>query len=166
MAERMMTTYSESLQEFWRLYEAEKGQGSAVNAHDVAAWAYHKGLWKPRPKNVIDILADDLSRAWREEYRTDKYGRRYRAKHAVRTKENGKQMTLWADIDTAPRPHMERAFAQRRQQVVGDCLQLKTDVDVYNDQHIEDTPIQVVLDFTCDIEELQYLQHGKNRDAA
>jgi len=161
-----MATYNESLQEFWKLYEAEKGQGSAVNSHDVAAWAYQKGLWKPRPKNVIDILADDLSRAWREEYRTDSMGRRYRAKHAVRVKENGKQMTLWADIDTASRPHMERAFAQRRQQVIGDCFQLKTDVDVYNDQHTENYPIQVVLDFTYDVEELQYLQNGKNRDAA
>src|ERR1035437_6736340 len=150
-----MATYTESLQEFWKMYEAEKGQGSAVNSHDVAAWAYHKGLWKPRPKNVIDILADDLSRAWREEYRTDRLGRRYRAKHAVRTNENGKQMTLWADIDTATRPHMERAFAQRRQQVVGDCFQLKTDVDVYNDQHDTDAPIQFVLDFAKDVEESQ-----------
>lgn len=71
-----MATYTESLQKFWKMYEAEKGQGSDVNAHEVAAWAYHKGLWKPRPKNVIDILADDLSRAWREEYRTDRMGRR------------------------------------------------------------------------------------------
>ncbi len=161
-----MATYTESLQEFWRKFEAEKGSGSAVNAHDVAAWAFHKGLWKPRPKNVIDILADDLARAWREEYRTDKLGRRYRAKHAVRSKDNGKQTTLWADIDNAPRPHMERAFAQRRQQVVGDCLQLKTDVDVYNDQHTDEKPIQVVLDFTIDVEELQYLHHENIRKIA
>jgi hypothetical protein len=161
-----MATYTESLQEFWKMYEAEKGEGSAVNSHDVAEWAYHKGLWKPRPKNVIDILADDLARAWREEYRFDRLGRRYRAKHAVRTSENGKQMTLWADIDTASHPHMQRAFAQRRQQVVGDCLQLKTDVDVYNDLHINDSPIQVVLDFTHDVEELQYLQTDKLKGVA
>lgn len=161
-----MATYTESLQEFWKMYEAEKGLGAAVNAHEVAAWAYHKGLWRPRPKNVIDILADDLSRAWREEYRTDKLGRRYRAKHAIRVTENGKQMTLWADIDVASRPHMVKAFAQRRQQVVGDCLQLKTDVDVYNDRHKGGAPINLVLDFTHDVEELQYFQHGKNQDAA
>lgn len=33
----------------------------------------------------------------------------------------------------APHDHMEKAFAQRREQVVGDLVQLKTDVDVYND---------------------------------
>jgi hypothetical protein len=56
---------------------------------------------------------------------------------------------------------MERAFAQRRQQVVGDCHQLRIDVDVYNDRHPEDTPIQLVLDFTRDIEELLHLDEDK-----
>ena len=48
-----------------------------------------------------------------------------------------------------------RSFAQRRQQIVGDCLQLKTDVDVYNDKREPDEPIQVPLDFTLDVAELQ-----------
>lgn len=52
---------------------------------------------------------------------------------------------------------MEKAFAQRRKQIVGDCLQLKTDVDVYNDKHSEQAPIQVVLDFTTDVEEAEGL---------
>ena len=33
----------------------------------------------------------------------------------------------------ASHEHMEKAFAWRREQIVGDNLQLKTDVDVYND---------------------------------
>ena len=49
---------------------------------------------------------------------------------------------------------MERAFAQRRQQIVGDCLQLRIDVDVYNDNHPDERPIQLVLDFTRDVEEM------------
>jgi hypothetical protein len=28
-----------------------------------------------------------------------------------------------------------RSFSQRRQQIVGDCFQLKTDIDVYNGKH-------------------------------
>ena len=28
---------------------------------------------------------------------------------------------LWADVRTAPKRHMEIAFQQRRQQIVGDC---------------------------------------------
>lgn len=48
-----------------------------------------------------------------------------------------------------------RSFAQRRQQIVGDCYQLKTDVDVYNMKDRTQEPIQIVLDFTYDVEELQ-----------
>lgn len=38
---------------------------------------------------------------------------------------------------------------------MGDCLQLKTDVDVYNDKRNLAEPIQVPLDFTLDVAELQ-----------
>ncbi len=50
---------------------------------------------------------------------------------------------------------MERAFAQRREQIVGDCHQLKTDVDVYNDMAATkgSEKIQMVLDFTEDVAE-------------
>ena len=78
--------------------------------------------------------------------------------------EGGRQFTLWADIDTAPRAHMERAFAQRRQQIVGDCYQLKTDVDCYNDSHPAEHPIQIILDFTKDVEELHSLYYDEAVD--
>ena len=74
------------------------------------------------------------------------------------------QGTLWADIDTAPRPHMQKAFAQRRKQIVGDCVQLKTDVDVFNDKRPEDEPIALVLDFTDDVAEAQAF--GRGNEAA
>lgn len=157
-----MATYKEQLQKFWSLYEEETGHASAtVSTRDVASWVIDNGLWEAPKTDLIDQLADELSRAWREDYRTDKHGRRYRAKHARKIKENGRNLTLWADIDdeTAPREHFEAAFAQRRQQIVGDCLQLKTDVDVYNDQHQGSKPIQLILDFTYDVEELQLLNN-------
>ncbi|MNY57981.1 hypothetical protein D3C86_1942640 [compost metagenome] len=55
----------------------------------------------------------------------------------------------------APREHFVRSFSQRRQQIVGDCYQLKTDVDVYNMKDSAQEPIQINLDFTYDVEELQ-----------
>ena len=58
------------------------------------------------------------------------------------------------DDPNAPHSHFQKSFAQRRQQIVGDCLQLKTDVDVYNDK-VRAAPIQIPLDFTLDVEELQ-----------
>ena len=63
------------------------------------------------------------------------------------------QTTFWAMLDYADRDHMERAFYQRREQIVGDCVQLKTDVDVYNDKNSDEPPIQLMLDFTDDVAE-------------
>ncbi len=72
-------------------------------------------------------------------------------------------MSLWADMDDekAPRSHFVKSFGQRRQQIVGDCFQLKTDVDVYNGKNQDKDPIQVPLDFTLDVEELQLPLKGK-----
>lgn len=86
-------------------------------------------------------------------YATDKQGRRYRVNHAVRVTRRGMQYTMWAMLQTAPRAHMQKAFTQRREQVVGDLVQLATDVEVYNEMHGDAEPIQLILDFTHDVEE-------------
>jgi hypothetical protein len=87
----------------------------------------------------------------REEYIVDPQGRTIRAKHAARVE----QAVLWGDIRTAPRAHMEIAFKQRRQQIVGDCRQLKADVDSFNDNRSPTQPIQMSFDFTRDVLELE-----------
>ena len=155
-------SYSEQLQKIFSLYESD-GNPTPASLREVAAWAIEKQLWQPRPIDVIDILAEDLGKALREEYRTDKKGRRYRAKHAVRITRGGIQLTLWADMDRSSREHMRMAFAQRRQGIVGDCLHLKIDLDAYNDKHPSDQPLQLVLDFTQDVAELLA---GEDDDAA
>ena len=66
------------------------------------------------------------------------------------------QYTFWASMGFAPHEHMEKAFAQRREQVIGDLVQLKIDVDVYNDLNRGKKPeIQLVLDFSDDVAERQ-----------
>jgi len=112
---------------------------------------------------VVDVIAQDIAQFFREEYRTNEDGQRYRAKHAVRSKKGERTMSLWADIDDdkSPREHFVRSFAQRRQQIVGDCFQLKTDVDVYNGKNADKAPIQVPLNFTLDVEELQLPLKGR-----
>jgi len=62
---------------------------------------------------------------------------------------------LWHDIRTAPSRHMQMAFHQRRRRIELECRQIKTDVDSYNDAHPEEFPIQMVLDFTRDVEEFE-----------
>ena len=152
-----MSAYTNQVKDYVERYKTETGNDGLLDPHEVAAWALHNGLHKPNPKTTIDAIAADIAQVWREEYRTDKHGRRYRAKHAATHKKGNKTLSLWADLDDpeAPHNHFVRSFAQRRQQIVGDCLQLKTDVDVYNDKREPDEPIQVPLDFTLDVAELQ-----------
>lgn len=147
--------------------EAYIGAGHSwpATARDIASWAIQGGYWKPSRADQIKQCADQLSRALREEYITDPQGRKVRAKHVVKELRNGELVGLWDDIRTAARPHMAIAFQQRRQQIVGDCRQLKTDVDSYNDNRNEGAPIQVVFDFTYDIEELEAIESQEVAEA-
>jgi hypothetical protein len=147
-------TYGDQMRGIADKYMEAVGQ-RAASTHDMARWAIDKGLWQPHPSAIVDRCAEDLARAMREDYITDPQGRRVRAKHAARVTKGGKQMTLWADIHVAPREHMAVAFQQRRQQIVGDCWQLKQDVDSFNDNVRPVEPIQAYFDFTEDLEEME-----------
>jgi hypothetical protein len=121
---------------------------------DVVDWATKRGLIHLRPIDPRFLLADEIAQAMHEEYISDPQGRRVRAKHAARYEVNGKQETFWADIrDKNPgtRRHMQIAFQNRRQQIVGECVQLKLDLDSYNQNWNPGTPIQSCFDFTDDL---------------
>ena len=154
-----MSGYSNAIKDYIEQFKAEVRPGEGlIDPHEVAEWAYKRGCHKPNPKTVIDMIAADIAQVFREEYRTDARGRRYRAKHAAPQKRGGKTTSLWADLDdpNAPHEHFVKSFARRRQQIVGDCFQLKTDADVYNDQRMPESPIQIVLNFTNDVEEMEF----------
>lgn len=158
-----MSAYGNQVKSYIERYKTERGGSGLLDPHAVAEWAYREGLHKPSMRTVVDLIASDIAQFFREEYRTNEDGQRYRAKHAVREKRGDRTMSLWADIDDdkAPRDHFVKSFAQRRQQIVGDCYQLKTDVDVYNGKNAGQQAIQVPLDFTLDVEELQLPLNGK-----
>lgn len=126
-----------------------------VDPTEFAEWAVRTRRWKPTYEAEVRLCAELFSRAMRETYATDSKGRRIRTKHAVREKRGHGQFVLWYDLATAPRDKMIRAFQQRRDQIVGDCRQLKNDVDSYNDANPSPAPIQLILDFTLDMEELE-----------
>jgi hypothetical protein len=155
-----MTTYNEQLQRTWRLYEESHGH-PAASAREVVIWGVSEGLISLAHRDPYDQLAEDMSRALREEYGTDAKGRRYRVNHAVRVYKNGVQITFWAMMDFAPRSHMAKAFTQRREQIVGDCYQLKVDVDAYNFSHPDQPALPLILDFTHDVEERSQLELSK-----
>ncbi len=161
-----MSTYAQKMQKIFHRYQQEVDP-DPVDLHDVGAWAINEKLWEPRPADIRKRFAGDMADALRQEYRVDEKGRTYRANHAVRTTENGRQSSFWADIDNAPPEHMEKAFAQRRRQIVGDCYQLRLDVDHFNGLNPEQKQIPLILDFTDDVEELLISTHlGDEEEAA
>lgn len=147
-----MAKYNEQLQKVWHLYEAKHGSLPSTT-REAVAWGVSQGMIQPPEVDPLAKLAEDMSTALREEYATDDHGRRYRVNHAVRVTKAGVQYTFWAIMKDAPRDHMQKAFIQRREQIVGDCVQLSTDVDAYNGFNKGEKPIQMLFDFRDDIEE-------------
>jgi hypothetical protein len=127
-----------------------------VDLADVYAWARRRGRWEAPPASQLRQFKEEMARAAREEHYTDPQGRRVRRKHAaVVFTEAGRQLSLWADIETAQPAHMRLALEQRRRGVLGDLAQLKADMDSYNQNNNPrpDEPIQLSFNFEGDLAE-------------
>ncbi len=147
-----MATKKQQMQSIIRLYREKTGEKS-VEMHEVARFAVGMGWPLPKPKAGIDLLSEMFSGAAREEHRRDPVtGHSYRANLAVTVREGIQQFTLWTDIDEAPRHVAQKAFVQRREQMVGDAVQLSRDADHWNRVNPSQEPIQVPLDFGPDVE--------------
>lgn len=161
-----MARFSEQMQAIFDRY-TEEVDSSPVSLDNVAAWAIEQGLYRPQPRDVVKLCREALAESLRQEKRIDAQGRKYRAKHSVRTNIGGVQLSLWADIDNAPRSFMEKSFSQRRKAIADDCFQVKQDVDHFNDENPTELPIQIVLDFTEDVAEMEAAaRHDKDDDEA
>ena len=117
-------TKNEQLQAIAKEYQSA-GQKWPASTREIAEWAIKTERWVPHPSAIVNQCAEELSRAMREEYVRDSQGRKIRTKHAATYQNGTEQLVLWDDIRTASHKHMERAFQQRRQQILGDCKQLK-----------------------------------------
>jgi hypothetical protein len=149
--------YSKFMAERERLGLGDK----PVSLEEVYDFASRNQLWSPPKYDVKTQFRKDLAKALREGYFTDDRGQTVRRYHAAKRRyvdEFGVyvQQVLWADMLSDPPPqrdHMETALKGRREQIVGDCHQLKIDVDYYNGHHSADAPIRMLWDFTVDLDE-------------
>ena len=149
--------YNSQLQRLVQRFREEEDQGP-LSLPDVAKWAIEKGEWQPK-QSPEAILAGDLAKAMREEHITDPQGRTVRSKHAARSDQG--VLWVWDDIRTASSEFMRMALQQRRQQIVGDCKQLKNDADSFNENFNSGQPIQLSLDFAEDVAELEAIEHRR-----
>jgi hypothetical protein len=147
-------TYVKQMQRIVDEYRLE-GLPWPTSAKNIADWAISTGRWELPAAAIRRRCADDIASAMREEYMTDRKGRRVRLLHPAPLPIEGQTEMVWDDIRTAPRAHMQMSFQHRRRGIVGDCRQMKVDVDSYNDAHPDAEPIQIVFDFTMDLAELE-----------
>ena len=147
-----MTNKNERLQRIWHRYEDEPGH-KPTSAREAVERAVAEGLLELPGIDLYDVLAGQMATALRAEFKEDPKGRRYRVNHAVRVTKAGVQYSFWASMGFASHAHMQRSFTQRRELIVGECVQLKIDTDVYNAQSNADEPIQLVLGFADDVAE-------------
>ncbi len=150
----MRVTRARQMQGIIRLYK-EKTGAITVDMHKVAVFATERGWPMPRPVDPMERLASDFSKAAREETRRDaKTGRPYRANHAFPVKQGNSTipMWLWVDIDEAPRMLIHRSLVNRREQIIGDVVQLAFDAEHWNNIHPDEQPITMETDYTDDLE--------------
>ncbi len=144
-----MSTENQRLQRMMRLYKEETGERE-LDMHKVASFCESKGWPLPRPSSPLDLLAQKLSAAAREEIRYDKSTKKpYRVHHPYT---NDQQLTLWIDIDEAPRKPMVKSVNKRREQMVSDGVQLTFDVQHWNRINPKEEPIPADMDLTDEVQ--------------
>ena len=154
-----MATKHEKMQRMIR-WCREEMKMKDVTMHDVATFAMKKGWKLPTPPNPMDMLAKEFATAAREEMRVDKKTKRsYRVNHCFGDPEQGMR---WFDIDdAAPRYKMVKAVGHRRDQMIGDGLQLTLDVEHWNSINPKEEPIKPDMDLT---DEIEWRKNAPNED--
>jgi len=132
------------------------GGAEPIDLDELASFAINEGHWNTRGVHDLQrkLCKREFSQAFREQYHTDAQGRNVRTFYAkTEYLGEGKQKTFWGDMRTADEEYATDAFRQRRTRIVGDCRQLKVDVDSYNDNNTHSGSYQLILDFTDDVAE-------------
>jgi hypothetical protein len=140
------------MQRIIRHYKDDTGERE-VDMHKVVKWAVAKGWPLPRPADPLELLAKEFTDAARDEIKHDnETGEPYRVYHSITVRHGESQLHLFIDIDEAPRHQMLKSLISRREQMVGDGLQLTLDKEHWNRINLKQDPIDIPMDLTLDIE--------------
>lgn len=163
-----MSTTSER-QRFIR-YWMDKTGSAEVDMHEVAKMALEMGWKAPPPITEEDRLARLFKNAARQDVRYDTdTGRPYRGYHAVPVPATSGQLSFfYVDIDnpdTKPES-FRKACVMRREQSIGDQVQLRLDQIHWNDQRPPEQQVEILpADMEFDIE-LRFATMDNQKDAA
>ena len=139
------------MQQMIRLYKEETGN-SEIDMYELAKWATRKGMKPPHPKDPLDLLAKQFADVARSEIGHDPdNGKPYRVYHAV-AHPGQLHLFTWIDIHDAPRRAMHKSAVQRREQMIGDGVQLTLDLRYWNKIHPKEQLIELPMDLSLDVE--------------
>jgi hypothetical protein len=147
-----MAALNEQLLKIVEDYRAA-GNPWPASKNELGEWAVANDRYQLTRGMAVMQAAEKIGRAMGLEHVKDRKGRSVRKYYAARVRENGQLVMKWDDWN-APKPFMEVAAANRRNQILGECRQLKTDMDSYSERKCPDAPIQVDFNFNIDLEEL------------
>jgi hypothetical protein len=150
-----MAAFNEQLLKIVEDYRAD-GKPWPATKEEIAEWAVAHARYQLTRGMAVTQCAEKIGRAMRLEHVKDTKGRSVRKYYAAAIREDGQLVMKWDDLN-AERPFMEVAAANRRNQILGQCWQLKNDVDSYNERRCPDQPIQMDFNFNVDLEELGQL---------
>jgi hypothetical protein len=153
-----MSKFQDQLIKIVEDYRAS-GQPWPASREQIAEWAVEHERYQLTRGMAVSQCAEKISRAMGLEHIRDRKGRSVRKYYAARIRENGQLVMKWDDLN-AERPFMEVAAANRRNQVLGQCWQLKQDMDSYSERRCPDRPIQIDFNFNVDLEELELNEVG------
>lgn len=161
---KAIPTRNNLLQNQWVIEQYENaGMPTPATSREIATWALQKGLLKPKERDIIGEVADEITRAQKEVYRIDDKGRRYRAKHAVRSNIAGVAFSRWGDIDKDPPEFIQKSLHQKRRHIAGENYWLKVDTDHFNEKYAgTEYQMELDLNYTNDVLERQLLEGNGN----
>ena len=141
-------------QKLIRMYRLETGNAE-LDMREVARFALARGYPMPKPRDPLEMLAEQFKEAARQEVRKDDgSGHPYRAYHAVPAfDEKGQGVFFWVDIDDPDTTHsnMRKSMVRRREQMVDDGVQLTLDLEHWNSKRSEQEHITFPMDLEPDI---------------
>jgi hypothetical protein len=131
-----------------------------IDPAKIAIWAYENNRWKPRETDPREVLRRKLIRAFKNEYMTDPQGREvhanFRAIEEVDTPDGPKRRTKFYGAFQAPPEIARQAFALERRQALNTVVQLKLDLDSYNDNNEFGATLDAVdANFQRDLDEME-----------
>lgn len=140
------------LEQKWiMLYQNKTGE-TEIDMEKVLDFALKNGYSLPEPQNPRELALKKLRRAAREAMGVDTAtGKSFRRYHAYPQKHGIQTHFVWVDIDDATRTQMHKSLTMRREQMVGDALQISYDEDHWNANNSDVEKIQMDLDFTLDV---------------